>query len=173
MIWAYFKAWANMPHAHCAAFMARKKEANALIDALAFRFHCRKGRYIATGSRLDGLWCDGVFPTGWKPCKTRGYGVPNKKTKAGRFIAEELAKVIIPQTEELAAQLGCPPFFFDMDDHGHYCGNIGIFEHKGEFYLQTNRWCRPKTDVAGIREILGSEWHKADEDRAAALKAQA
>lgn len=163
---AHYLVTAGVPFRICDAWTAKKREALAIIDELAVKFHARRGRYMARGPRLEGLWMDGVFPTGWTLSKTTGYGLPNKKTKIGRYIAECLDKVVIPMTETLAVDLGCNPFFFDLDLKQQFCANIGIFSFSGDYYLEACRWCRPK-GADGMVEIPASQYHKAHEDRLA------
>lgn len=151
----------------CQQYEQQLNQAIKQINELAQKYHAQKERYQGLGSKVIGLYF-GLFtvPNGWKKTKSLGYCIPNKRNKLGKEIAEELNKINLPSTEQLAIDLGCRPFFTDFDDGRKYCANITIFEHNNIMYLESNKWCQPDTKkYPEIISIMGSEWHKASEEK--------
>lgn len=168
----HYQVTHGLPFEVCAKHLAERDAAVAQVEAAIAKYGATPGRWLSYGTQVQGLHFRSA-PPGWVTRKScMGYYVPNKKTAVGREARALLDDIKIPPTEELAVNLGCEPFFTDLDDGQMYCANVSVFAHGGTFYLQCCKWCRPQrqlpqADLAsyGIRFIEASEWHKADEDR--------
>lgn len=164
----HFKVTHGALHEICTKWHDAHAAAIASVDALARKYKAAPGRRLSRGSSVEGFFFGAAAPEGWKATRHIGYFTPGRG-KAGMAIAKELKAIRIPVQETLAVDLGCKPFFHDFDDGGNYCASCAVFMFAGAFYLQTSKWCPPKI-MSGIEEIPASEWHKADEDRAAQEK---
>lgn len=170
----HYQVTHGLPFEICAAHTAKRDVEYAKLKTLAEIHGAMPDRYLMRGSAVEGLGFLGRPPrtTGWNASRAHpGYMIP-ARTKAGKAIKAELDAINIPATEKLAVDLGCEPFFRDLDDGGMYCANISIFAYAGTYYLQACKWCRPKRQMSpvelaayGIQFIEASVWHKADEDR--------
>lgn len=148
----------------CAAYIKARDEAFAKANAIGAPLKATPNQFVSCGPRIEGLRF-GV-PTGWVTKKRfPGYGFPGKG-KVGKAAKAALDAITVPSSEELARNLGCRPFFLDLDDGGQYCANIGVFMAGGVFYLEGNKWCPPdRIKFPDIIQILASEWHAAQEAR--------
>jgi len=168
----HYQVTHGLPFEVCAAHAAKRDTAVAQVEAAIAKYGATPGRWLSYGTQVQGLHFRSA-PSGWVTRKScLGYYIPNKKTAVGKEALACLNAIDIPATEKLAVDLGCEPFFTDLDDGQMYCANVSVFAYAGTFYLQCCKWCRPKrnlpqADLAsyGIRFIEASEWHKADEDR--------
>lgn len=165
----HFKVSTGLACELCKAYTEAKRAVLAQVDALAAKHKACPGKSLARGTFVEGLYFGGGAPKGWKPDrKFHGFYTPNKKSKLGREIAQELEAIRAPCADKLAVDLGCKPFFTDFDTGAHLCASIGVMEHAGVYYLEANKWCRPDVKrFPQIAEIPASEWHLANEERIA------
>lgn len=147
-------------------FSDKRKDALVAIDIMCAKYGARKGRFMSWGSKVEGLWFDARPDKAWRPAKAKGchgYWVPAKTNKIGRLIAEELKVFSLPQDEELAVALGCPPFFTDFEDGGQYCASVSVNERGGVFYLESAKYAPPDMQKfgEGMVKIERGEYYTA------------
>lgn len=163
----HFKILSGPAYEICQKHDQKHQEEIRKLNSIIEKYRAVKDRYSSCGPQIVSLYF-GLFsnaPSGWVPTKN-GYFKPNKRTKLGKAIFEELDIIRLPSTEKLAIDLGCRPFFTDFDDGKQYCANIDIFQSKNIIYLESHKWCQPDTKkYPEIQSILGSEWHKASEEK--------
>lgn len=103
---------------------------NKLCDEVGAKRNC----YASLGTLITGLKPIGFPPKGWRMSRQQpGIMIPDKTKKLGKEWAKKLAEIKLPQTEDLAVELGFPPFFGPMF-HG-WCTNVGYVFRGGVFYL--------------------------------------
>jgi hypothetical protein len=96
----------------------------AKIRAICEELHAKPNCCSSIGWAVTGLKPLGAVPKGWRMSKqSPGFMIPDKTKKAGKEWAEKLKLLKLPQTEDLAHDLGFPPFFHSFA--GHFCTNVG------------------------------------------------
>jgi len=120
----------------CSKHHARAEAVTEQMNALILEFGCTPGRFISCGSLLEGFWKGpGAKPVGWMSAgkKFPGYIKPDPRTVAGQDAAAKLEAIKLPTGEDLAHDLGFPPFFKCVA--GGFCSAAFCDMRGGVFYL--------------------------------------
>lgn len=150
----------------CSAFDARRKAGDAAVAAVALELKATPGRSMRAGKWVEGLhFAPGSKPTGWRAAGKRfpGYFKPDTRTPIGKALAARLHAIELMVGEDLAAQLGLPPFFKDRE--GDWCTAAGLFAFGGACYLQIPVGFAHRFDKKdGIELIPEWQYMKAESD---------
>lgn len=113
----------------------RWTEINNKINAICEEVGGVKSRYMSRGTLLEGFCISlkGV-PAGWRrDKKTPTYMVPDKKNKLGKTYAKRLKEIVLLTQEDLAKELGFPPFFGPL--FNGFCTAVAHMVTKDSVYV--------------------------------------
>jgi hypothetical protein len=159
----YCKISHGLAHEIVTNFVAKSDEICKQISAICSEVGGVPKYHMSRGTLLEGfrIGLKGV-PPGWRrDGHMPTYMVPDKKTKLGKEWVERLKAVSLLTGEDLANDLGLPPFFKDLT--GHYCSAVGYMLYQGNVYvslpavLNLNHPNEP---------ITYEEWQRVERERA-------
>jgi len=122
----------------CDAYWAKRQAADEKVNALAIEFGCVPGRLLRCGPLLEGLYlaAQSRLPAGWRAAGKAhpGFIKPNNRSLAGRAASAKLEAVKLPTDEDLAHDLGLPPFFAGLSSGPRSCRSARCFMRGGVYY---------------------------------------
>jgi len=144
----------------------RKLVVEERVKMLAVEIGADPARSLRCGNALEGFYRFGHPPKGWRAAgkKFPGYIMPNKRSVDGGAFAYRMSQLKLETCEDLAKELGLPPFF--TDSTGQWCSAVGCFALDGKYYLEfPTALVRHFTGVSGV-DLL-KEWeYLRDKERA-------
>jgi hypothetical protein len=152
---AHFRITHGKPFEIASRFHTLRESVKADIKALVETFGAAPCREVTQGTALIGFYFGSKPSRDWLAIKGHsGYFKPNGRTLNGQDIAKKLAAIHIPQTMDLAVDLGCRPFFMG------FCVDVGLVKVGEVFYLEAPKY-DPPTLVDGIEPMSRGEYYIA------------
>ena len=160
---SFFKVTTGAAAELCRKYTDRVKAQEQQIKDLIHKVGAFPKQYVSYGTRIRGFYFPTGGPKGWR-LRAGGYYVADPKVKANKDIVAEINSITLISGSELASDLGCEMFFYDLITRQRYLARLGVFEFDGSYFLQSHDFCHPNLKLyPEITPISASDWRTASD----------